>query len=85
MVRKKLETVKVFPDSRLPFNLHKSVSFTEKRPARKPETGIKDAFEEMKQEFPFRTFRPGQRGLPLQNLCLVRKCSTGTTRKVLFH
>ena len=38
-------------------HLYKSFSFTEKRP-RKPETGIKDGFQEMKHEFPFGTFRP---------------------------
>ena len=32
-------------------HLYKSVPFTEKR-LQKPETGIKDGFEEMEQEFP---------------------------------
>ena len=34
------------------YQLYKSVPFTEKRP-RRPETGIKDGFEEMEHEFPF--------------------------------
>ena len=34
-----------------------SVTFTGKRP-RRPETGIKDSFEEMEHEFPFGTFHP---------------------------
>ena len=34
------------------YRLYKSVPFTEKR-RRKPETGIKDGFEEMEHEFPF--------------------------------
>ena len=38
-------------------HLHKSVPFTEKG----RETHIKDEFEEMKHEFPFRTFRAGKR------------------------
>ena len=46
------------PESRLPF--------TGKRP-RKPETGIKDGFEEMEHEFPFGISIPsGQTGLPFQ-------------------
>ena len=34
------------------YHLYKSVPFTEKW-LRKPETGIKDGFEEIKKEFPF--------------------------------
>ena len=34
------------------YQLYKSVPFTEKRP-RRPETSIKDGFEEMEHEFPF--------------------------------
>ena len=34
------------------YHLYKTVPFTEKR-LRKPETGIKDGFEEMEHEFPF--------------------------------
>ena len=38
-------------------HLHKSVAFTEKG----RQTHIKDEFEVMKHEFPFRTFRAGKR------------------------
>ena len=37
--------------------MYESVPFTEKRP-RRPETGVKDDFEEMDHEFPFGTFSP---------------------------
>ena len=37
--------------------MYGSVPFTEKRP-RRPETGVKDDFEEMDHEFPFGTFSP---------------------------
>lgn len=37
--------------------MYESVLFTEKRP-RRPETGVKDDFEEMDHEFPFGTFSP---------------------------
>ena len=39
------------------YHLYKSFSFTEKRPP-KPETGVKEGFEEVKHEFPFGIFRP---------------------------
>ena len=39
------------------YHFRRSVPLTEKRP-RKPETGIKDGFEEMKHEFLFGIFRP---------------------------
>ena len=59
--------VNFVPDSRLPF--HKSAPSTEKRP-RKPETGIKDGFEEMEHEFPFRILSQKQdyffRNFPLK-------------------
>ena len=58
MVRKFRSLVVNFvPESRLPLILYNSVPFTEKRP-RKPETGIKDGFEEIEPEFQLRTFRP---------------------------
>ena len=41
----------------LVYHLYESVPFTEKRP-RRPETGVKDDFEEMDHEFPFGTFSP---------------------------
>ena len=42
-------------------HLYKSVQFAEKRP-RKPDTGIRDCFEEMEQEFSFGTFLPEKQG-----------------------
>ena len=47
------------------YRLYKSYPFTEKRP-RRPETGIKDGFEEMEREFPFETFRPGKQDYPIK-------------------
>ena len=38
-------------------HLFKSVLFPEKR-QRRPESGIKDGFDEMEHKFPFGTFRP---------------------------
>ena len=38
-------------------HLYESVPFTGKQP-RRPETGIKDSFEEMEHEFPFGIFHP---------------------------
>ena len=39
------------------YHLNKSVPFSEKR-LQRPETCIKDGFEEMAHEFPFGAFRP---------------------------
>ena len=60
------------------YHLYKSVPFTEKQP-RRPETGIKDGFEEMEHEFPSGTFRPEKTGLPFQMFRCSRIVSTGTT------
>ena len=62
------------------YHLYKSVPFTEKQP-RRPETGIKDGFEEMEHEFPSGTFRPEKTGLPFQMFRCSRIVSTGTTQK----
>ena len=48
-----------------------------------PGTGIKDGFEEVKQELPFRIpcIPTGKTGLPFQTFFNSRKFSTGTTPK----
>ena len=53
------------------YHLHKSAPSTEKRP-RKPETGIKDGFEEMEHEFPFGTFRSEKQDYFIRNFPLKR-------------
>ena len=53
------------------YHLHKSAPSTEKRP-RKPETGIKDGFEEMEHEFLFRTFRLEKQDYFFRNFPLKR-------------
>ena len=69
------------------FHLHKSVPFTEKRP-RKPETGIKDRFEQIEDEFLFGILANipcGTTRLHFQMFRCSRKFNTGTTRKLVFH
>ena len=53
------------------YRLYKSYPFTAKRPQR-PETGIKDGFEEMEREFPYR-FRTLS-GVPLHPEIFRCKC-----------
>ena len=47
--------VNFVPESRLPFL---QISSVHRKTPRRPETGIKDGFEEMKHEFPFGIFHP---------------------------
>ena len=72
--------VNFVPESRLPF-----VQISSIYRKTRPETGIKDGFEEMEHEFPFGTFRPEKTGLPFQMFRCSRKVSTGTTQKVVCH
>ena len=67
----------------LVYHLYESVPFTEKRP-RRPETGIKDGFEEMEHKFLFGIFLSGKTGLTFQMFRWSRKFSAGTTKKVMF-
>ena len=53
----KFRTGKFSPGIAFTIILYKSVPFTKKW-LRKPETGIKDGFEEMQHELPLRTFCP---------------------------
>ena len=55
---------------------------TEKRP-RKPETGIKDGFEEMEHELPLGTFRPEKQDYLFRSSVDPEKISTEATRKVV--
>jgi len=66
--------------------LYKTVPFTGKR-LRRPETGIKDGFEEIEHEFLLGIFHPEKQDY-LFRCSVVRcfpKCSAGTTKKVMFY
>ena len=68
--------------------MHLSATFTGKRP-QKSDAGIKDAFEEMEQEFPFETFRPRKQGrFPINQNVLFEfrqhPLANGTTFSKIF-
>ena len=60
------------------------IPFTGKRP-RRPETGIKDDFEEIEHEVLFGISRLEKQRLPFQMFRCSRKFSAGTTKKIMFH
>ena len=62
------------------YYFYKSVLFTEKRP-RKPETGIKDGFEETEHEFPFGIFRPEKLDYLFKYFVASEKFSQERTKK----
>ena len=62
--------------------LLKSVPFTGKQP-RRPETGIKDGFEEMEHKLPLRIFHPEKQAF--HRFCCSQKFSAGTTQKGAFQ
>ena len=64
--------------------LHKSFPFTEKR-LRRPETGIKDGFEEMEHEFPFGKFRPEMRDNLFRCSAAPADIFAGTTQNVMYY
>ena len=68
-IKQNSRQINFVPDSRLPFAQISSIY--RKRP-RKPETGIKDGFEEMEHEFPFGTFRSEKQDYFFRNFPLKR-------------
>ena len=50
-------------------------SFFQKNNRERPETGIKDGFEEMEHEFPLGLFRSEKTGVPFQKFLCSRKFS----------
>ena len=72
--------INFIPESRL--LLYKSVPFTRKQP-RRPETGIKDGFEEMEHKFPLGILRLEKR--TFHRFCCSQKFSTGMTQKGAFY
>ena len=82
----KFRTGKFRPLNRVYHQYHwnKSVPFTEKRP-RRPETGIKDGFEEMEHEFPFGIFHPEKQDYLLRRSVDLGNFPSENTQKVVFH
>ena len=67
--------------------MYRSVPFNGKRP-RRPQTGIKDGFEEMDENgtrISVWNISSGKTGLPFQMFRCSRKFSVGKTQKVVFH
>ena len=72
--------------SGIAFTVHRISSIYRNTVAPKPETVLKDGFEQMEQEFPFGPFRPGQPNfLSCRKFRCYRKFYIGTTRKLVVH
>ena len=72
--------VNFIPESHL--LLYKPVPFTRKQPQR-PETGIKDGFEEMEHKFPLGIFHLEKRTFHM--FCCSQKFSAGMNQKGAFY